>query len=108
MLLASVEVLHAELKRHCHDVQGQYQDKPKLPFVPGSEVSGVVTAVGSRVHSVRPGDHVRKPSQQICISPRQHGLQIVQTTDLHSVPLGSRSLLWPSEDDHVPRGRCVL
>ena len=33
--------------------QGTYQEKPKLPFVPGSEVSGVVTEVADDVHSVK-------------------------------------------------------
>lgn len=39
-------------------VQGSYQDKPKLPFLLGKEASGVVTAVGSRVKAFRPGDIV--------------------------------------------------
>lgn len=39
-------------------VQGQYQDKPKLPFIPGSEVSGTVIEVGSRVKSHKVGDKV--------------------------------------------------
>ena len=30
-------------------VQGKYQFKPKLPFTPGTEVSGVVTKVGEGV-----------------------------------------------------------
>ncbi|KAG2434122.1 hypothetical protein HXX76_007849 [Chlamydomonas incerta] len=39
-------------------IKGEYQDKPKLPFVPGSEVSGVVTEVASGVKSLRVGDKV--------------------------------------------------
>lgn len=38
--------------------QGKYQIKPELPFSPGSEVAGVVSAVGSEVKSVRPGQPV--------------------------------------------------
>ncbi len=38
--------------------QGEYQDKPKLPFIPGSEVSGVVIEVGAGVKSLRVGDKV--------------------------------------------------
>ena len=38
--------------------QGQYQDKPKLPFIPGSEVSGTVIEVGSKVKSHKVGDKV--------------------------------------------------
>ena len=42
-------------------LQGQYQDKPKLPFIPGSEVSGTVLEVGSKVKHVKPGDKVTMP-----------------------------------------------
>ena len=39
-------------------VQNKYQFKPPLPFVPGSEFSGVVEAVGDGVTNVKPGDRV--------------------------------------------------
>jgi NADPH:quinone reductase len=39
-------------------VQNKYQIKPPLPFVPGSEFSGVVQAVGDGVRHVKPGDAV--------------------------------------------------
>lgn len=39
-------------------VEGKYQFKPTLPFVPGSEFSGVVEAVGDGVKHLKPGDHV--------------------------------------------------
>ena len=39
-------------------VQGKYQFKPPFPFSPGAEVAGVVTAVGSEVTGLRPGDRV--------------------------------------------------
>ncbi len=39
-------------------VQGKYQFKPPLPFVPGSEYAGVVDAVGSGVTRVQVGDAV--------------------------------------------------
>ena len=38
--------------------QGQYQDKPKLPFIPGSEVSGTVIEVGGKVNTCKVGDKV--------------------------------------------------
>jgi len=39
-------------------VQGLYQSKPELPFSPGSELAGVVAAVGEGVTNVRVGDRV--------------------------------------------------
>lgn len=36
-------------------VQNKYQMKPPLPFVPGSEFSGVVEAVGNEVKHLKPG-----------------------------------------------------
>ncbi|GBD27903.1 Quinone oxidoreductase 1 [bacterium HR30] len=39
-------------------VQGKYQLKPPLPFSPGSEVAGVVRAVGDDVNHVQPGQRV--------------------------------------------------
>lgn len=39
-------------------VQGKYQRKPPLPFVPGSEVAGVIAAVGPGVTRFTPGDRV--------------------------------------------------
>ncbi len=39
-------------------VQGLYQMKPPLPFVPGMEVAGTVAAVGPDVRAIRPGDRV--------------------------------------------------
>jgi NADPH:quinone reductase len=39
-------------------IQGKYQLKPPFPFAPGSEVAGVVRAVGGGVTKVKPGDRV--------------------------------------------------
>lgn len=40
------------------NLQGQYQVKPKLPFIPGSEVSGKVIEIGRDVRTVAVGDPV--------------------------------------------------
>ncbi|GAA6140335.1 NADPH:quinone oxidoreductase family protein [Hydrogenophaga sp. 5NK40-0174] len=39
-------------------VQGLYQVKPELPFTPGAELAGVVSAVGEGVKHVKTGDRV--------------------------------------------------
>jgi NADPH:quinone reductase len=39
-------------------VQGKYQFKPPMPFVPGSEYAGIVDAVGAGVTHLKPGDAV--------------------------------------------------
>lgn len=39
-------------------VQGKYQRKPPLPFVPGTEVAGVVVECGPGVQRCKPGDRV--------------------------------------------------
>ncbi len=39
-------------------IQGKYQFKPELPFVPGSEVAGVVRSVADDVTTFKPGDQV--------------------------------------------------
>jgi len=39
-------------------VQGRYQIKPPLPYIPGGEIAGVVEAVGPGVETVQAGDRV--------------------------------------------------
>ena len=39
-------------------VQGKYQFQPSLPFIPGGECSGVVSAIGAGVKRVQVGDRV--------------------------------------------------
>ena len=39
-------------------VSGKYQRKPPLPFVPGTEISGIVTETADSVTRVKPGDRV--------------------------------------------------
>jgi len=39
-------------------VMGQYQARPELPFIPGSEYAGTVITVGDGVKGISPGDNV--------------------------------------------------
>lgn len=39
-------------------ILGKYQEKPPLPFIPGSDYSGVVDAVGPKVTKFKIGDPV--------------------------------------------------
>lgn len=39
-------------------IQGKYQFQPPMPFTPGSDIAGIVTAVGEGVAQVRAGDRV--------------------------------------------------
>lgn len=39
-------------------VQGKYQRKPPRPFAPGTEISGIVTEIGSAVTKFKPGDRI--------------------------------------------------
>ena len=39
-------------------VSGLYQMRPPTPFVPGTEASGIVVAIGDKVTAFRPGDRV--------------------------------------------------
>ena len=39
-------------------IQGKYQFQPPLPFTPGSEVSGVIKAIGSGLEGFKVGDRV--------------------------------------------------
>ncbi|HEX7644788.1 MAG TPA: NADPH:quinone oxidoreductase family protein [Burkholderiaceae bacterium] len=39
-------------------IQNKYQFKPELPFTPGSELAGIVTAVGEGVSHLKAGDKV--------------------------------------------------
>ena len=39
-------------------VAGKYQSQPPMPFAPGSEVGGIVCAVGAGITDIKPGDRV--------------------------------------------------
>lgn len=39
-------------------IQGKYQHQPEMPFIPGGECAGIVSAVGSKVSRYKVGDKV--------------------------------------------------
>lgn len=39
-------------------IDDRYQDKPPRPFIPGSEIAGIVDAIGANVDRIRVGDRV--------------------------------------------------
>ena len=49
-------------------VQGKYQVKPELPFVPGLEGMGTVLEVGANVTDLKPGDRVMSYAGQGCFA----------------------------------------
>ncbi|GAV67772.1 ADH_zinc_N domain-containing protein/ADH_N domain-containing protein [Cephalotus follicularis] len=65
-------------------VLGKYQEKPPLPFIPGSDYSGVVHAVGPAVSSFKVGDPV------CSIAPLGSFAQylVADQSDLFLVPKG--------------------
>ncbi len=62
-------------------IQGLYQLRPDLPFVPGAEAAGVVAAVGDGVTHVAPGDRVALTPPvgafaEKCAAPATHVIPI--------------------------------
>lgn len=95
-------------------VQGKYQTRPPLPFVPGSEASGVISALGDGVMGLRIGERViaftgsgafgqqvRVPASQVWPVPDgvdlevAAGIAITYGTSYHA--LKDRACLKPGE-----------
>lgn len=65
-------------------VQGKYQIKPPLPFIPGTEVAGVVTAVGESVTRRKVGDKVIATTQiggfaEQCVAPEYATIEMAES-----------------------------
>jgi NADPH2:quinone reductase len=93
--------------------QGLYQEKPPLPFVVGTELSGTVTAVGEGVKHIKVGDavvsacgrtmakRVAAPAMLVIPAPRNlplesaAGICITYFTTMHA--LKQRAALQPGE-----------
>ena len=65
-------------------IQGKYQFKPPLPFAPGAELAGVVTAVGEGVKNAKVGDRVIGSCQYGAFAEKV----LVRATHLIPLPQG--------------------
>ncbi len=67
-------------------VRGEYQVKPPRPFSPGSEVAGIVAAIGPGVRHLAPGDRVVALCgiggfAEKCAVPAERALKLPETMD---------------------------
>src|SRR5262245_35145104 len=91
-------------------IQNKYQFKPPLPFSPGSELAGVVKAVGAGVSAFKPGDKV------IAFTTYGAFAEEVKTEATRLLPLpekmdfeaGAAFLLTYATSDHALRDRGSL
>jgi NADPH2:quinone reductase len=65
-------------------VQGRYQVKPPFPFIPGAELSGVVTALGEGVRGFAVGDRVLAGAGLSAFAERA----VVSAGAAHKLPAG--------------------
>lgn len=80
-------------------ILGKYQEKPPLPFIPGSDYSGIVDAIGPSVTKFRVGDRVCSfaalGSYAQFIVADQSLLFVTRSTQTHSLSLSLYlGLLW--------------
>ena len=90
-------------------IQGKYQFQPPMPFIPGSEISGVIKAVGKSVTDLSPGDRVMATpgigglAQEVAVDtrairkipeqmdfPTAAGFAMVYTTSYHALKQRAR------------------
>ena len=64
-------------------VEGKYQRRPPLPFVPGTECIGIVTEVGPAVTRVKPGQRVAAT-----LDWGGHAQQVAQVLNSHDQHCG--------------------
>lgn len=68
-------------------ISGKYQIIPTLPFTPGKEAAGVVTALGAGVSGLRIGDRVMAQVEhgafaEEIVAPQQHCFRIPDSLDM--------------------------
>jgi NADPH2:quinone reductase len=98
-------------------IHGKYQERPELPFVTGSEMSGVVRAVGADVLGFQVGDRVvgvcgRTLADQVAVDARRvfHAPQVSTSTPPRASAsrISRRSTRSSSARSCGPARPCVL
>src|SRR3989304_10515219 len=73
-------------------IQNKYQTKPELPFIPGSEVTGVLKSIGAGVEGWKVGDRVSAQTayggyaEEVSAEPGR--LAAIPESDAHKEPGG--------------------
>lgn len=100
-------------------VQGKYQRKPPLPFIPGTEVAGIVVETGSGADRFKPGDRVvavvdwgglaeEVVAKQVNVFPLPDSLEFSRAIGLtNSYATTCAALTWRRLLD-VQAGECLL
>jgi NADPH2:quinone reductase len=91
-------------------IQNKYQFKPPLPFSPGSELSGVVKAVGEGVGNVRAGDRVMAFTTYGAFAEevKTEATRLVPMPQAMDYATGAAFLLTYGTSDHALRDRARL
>jgi NADPH:quinone reductase len=90
-------------------IQNKYQTKPPLPFVPGSELAGVVTKVGAKVDHLKAGDRVmgvitHGAFATECVVPAHRAVRMPESMDFKA---GAAFLLTYGTSHHALRNRAA-
>ena len=91
-------------------IQNKYQVKPPLPFSPGSELSGVVKAVGDGVTHVKPGDRVMAFTGYGAFAEevKAHESRLLPMPDGMDFPTAASFILTYGTSDHALSDRGTL
>src|SRR5256885_4722991 len=91
-------------------IQNKYQFKPPLPFSPGSELAGVVKAVGAGVDKWKPGDRVMAFTTYGAFAEeaRTEASRLVSMAPSMSFETAAAFLLAYGTSDHALRDRGAL
>ena len=91
-------------------IQNKYQVKPPLPFSPGSEVAGVVKAIGDGVDNVKSGDKVMAVTTYGAFAEevKTPATRLVPIPDGMDYPTAAAFLLTYGTSEHALRDRGQL